>query len=495
MPNPAKAANILKFNNIQIDNGNPLFSFVADIKDSSVKYHLRFKYNSQIISNAGFNIDKQPVGKTTFNIPLTSAQVTAFLSLIGSTATQITISCELLTYDSSYSEQHGISIISAKVVLSQEYSGPIFSDYTYRDDNTNVTDVTGDNQRIIQNASDLVVSFSPATAKRNATITGYRIEIGSIQETYTLNVSNDYDVGAVLDYGTQKLSVTAIDSRGFETTITKTLDVTEYQQTALTEWQAERLIETGIESGEHVKLTFSGKVYPIIVNNTNLNPVPISLTAYLKYGTVSTSVTLDNTNGLTIDTSNNTFSYECNDIYTTFGELYSPDSSKNIRVYFNNVFSTLRLYADISVPKYTPTVSIRDGRIGINTLNPNVALDVIGDIHANGYDVFINKTYSSQTATADSVYSATDIPSTADLNNITNQGIYWTNGGTQTNHFPIDNSPGILEVLNIGSRLFQRYTRINTSPGSGDVVTTVYIRGAIIHTSDLSIDWGGWNAL
>lgn len=109
---------------------------------------------------------------------------------------------------------------------------PSFSNFSYKDTNTNVTNITGNNQILVKGKSNLQVTISSANkmvAKNNA------VERKYIATIDTLNTSVDYstndvniDVGTVINSGTKRLTVTAYDSRDIPKAVYKDVTVYDY---------------------------------------------------------------------------------------------------------------------------------------------------------------------------------------------------------------------------------------------------------------------------
>lgn len=109
--------------------------------------------------------------------------------------------------------------------LSIINANPTFlnSQLSYLDSNSSIVEITGNNQHIVQNRSNLQVAFTSATAKKGASISRYEISFnGSTQNK---------NVASTINYGTVNLSsdsavvVKAVDSRGNSTTISKTITI------------------------------------------------------------------------------------------------------------------------------------------------------------------------------------------------------------------------------------------------------------------------------
>ena len=110
---------------------------------------------------------------------------------------------------------------------------PTFTEFTYKDTNTTVTGITGNDQVLIKGLSDLQVTISSTNkmvAQKGANPNKYTANID------TLNVSADYStndvvmtLGKVSNGGSKRLTVTALDSRNNSTEAFK--DITVYNYT------------------------------------------------------------------------------------------------------------------------------------------------------------------------------------------------------------------------------------------------------------------------
>lgn len=117
---------------------------------------------------------------------------------------------------------------------------PTFTTYTYKDNNSAMTAITGSDQVIVQNpggltnpTSDLLVTVAAAnkaTALKNATMADYLVSLGSFSDPVAFASSGDVTktVGAVNLSGAQTLQVRARDSRGNYTQVNTEITVLPY---------------------------------------------------------------------------------------------------------------------------------------------------------------------------------------------------------------------------------------------------------------------------
>lgn len=107
---------------------------------------------------------------------------------------------------------------------------PVFNSgqVSYDDSNTTTTTITGNNQYIVQDKSTLVVHVnSSATMQQSASFTKYVISVGGVEKTLT-TATGSVTVGNINAGSNQTLSVKAVDSRGYSTTVYKTVLVVPY---------------------------------------------------------------------------------------------------------------------------------------------------------------------------------------------------------------------------------------------------------------------------
>ena len=114
---------------------------------------------------------------------------------------------------------------------------PTFTDFTYKDTNTTVTNVIGTDQALVKGVSVLQATVSSANkmvSKKNATPKNY---VATIDDT---NVSKDYstsdivfDLGKIKTAGTKRLNIRAYDSRNNSTLVYKDITVYDYEAPVL----------------------------------------------------------------------------------------------------------------------------------------------------------------------------------------------------------------------------------------------------------------------
>lgn len=109
---------------------------------------------------------------------------------------------------------------------------PSFNNFTYKDTNTSIVNVTGNDQVLVKGLSNLQVAISSAnkmTTQKSATPNKYIASIDTLNATANYS-DNDVvlDIGTVLNAGTKRLTVTAYDSRNNDKAAYKDITVYDY---------------------------------------------------------------------------------------------------------------------------------------------------------------------------------------------------------------------------------------------------------------------------
>lgn len=120
---------------------------------------------------------------------------------------------------------------SAIVTIPNTYA-PTFtgSQFTYADTNSTIVRITGSNQTLVSGLSTLQVNInSSAVASTGATITSYSVTAGD--KSGSRAGTGAVSLGVVKSSSsTVQITVTAIDSRGFQTSASKTVNILPYQK-------------------------------------------------------------------------------------------------------------------------------------------------------------------------------------------------------------------------------------------------------------------------
>lgn len=424
------------------DNATAKITLSATVYDTSYKHKLVLKDGSTtVLTLTGLSLSN---GSNT--ITLTAAQRSSILADMAAKKS-FTGTFKLSTFSGS-SQIGSTSTKTATVQTTAANSAPTFSGFTYKDTNTTAAGVTGNNQILIQSVSTLQVIASAATAKNGATISSYSVSVGgstASSTTVTLNV------GKIYTSGTVPIIVTAIDSRGYTSSATVNITVIAYKSIDITTAIMRRVNE--IE--DVTQVTLEGDITPVKVNNVNKNTLRKLYYQYKRTDASAYSSLTDITSFATFNDSGFTF---------TSDEWLSLDANYSWYVRFYVYDNLTGDTATITVSQGTPLISFRRKKVGINKREPTQALDVDGNIAANGVIVL---GYAGHVE--------------GDFNNYKNGGIFFAPTTSGISNAP-PGGAGYLEVLSAtdGFNLIQRYTA--TAAGC-----KVYIRSFILNTN-----WTPW---
>ena len=424
------------------DNATAKITLSATVYDTSYKHKLVLKDGSTtVLTLTGLSLSN---GSNT--ITLTAAQRSSILADMAAKKS-FTGTFELSTFSGS-SQIGSTSTKTATIQTTAANSAPTFSGFTYKDTNTTAAGVTGNNQILIQSVSTLQVTASAATAKNGATISSYSVSAGgstASSTTVTLNV------GKIYTSGTVPIIVTAIDSRGYTSSATVNITVIAYESIDITTAIMRRVNEVE----DVTQVTLEGDITPVKVNNVNKNTLRKLYYQYKRTDASSYSSLTDITSFATFTDSGFTF---------TSDEWLSLDANYSWYVRFYVYDNLTGDTATITVSQGTPLISFRRKKVGINKREPAQALDVDGNIAANGVIVL---GYAGHVE--------------GDFNNYKNGGIFFAPTTSGISNAP-PGGAGYLEVLSTtdGFSLIQRYTA--TAEGC-----KVYIRSFILNTN-----WTPW---
>lgn len=424
------------------DNATAKITLSATVYDTSYKHKLVLKDGGTTV----LTLTELSLSNGSNTITLTASQRSSILADMAAKKS-FTGTFELSTFSGS-SQIGSTSTKTATVQTTAANSAPTFSGFTYKDTNTTAAGVTGNNQILIQSVSTLQVTASAATAKNGATISSYSVSAGgstASSTTVTLNV------GKIYTSGTVPIIVTAIDSRGYTSSATVNITVIAYKSIDITTAIMRRVNE--IE--DVTQVTLEGDITPVKVNNVNKNTLRKLYYQYKRTDASAYSSLTDITSFATFNDSGFTF---------TSDEWLSLDANYSWYVRFYVYDNLTGDTATITVSQGTPLISFRRKKVGINKREPTQALDVDGNIAANGVIVL---GYAGHVE--------------GDFNNYKNGGIFFAPTTSGISNAP-PGGAGYLEVLSAtdGFNLIQRYTA--TAAGC-----KVYIRSFILNTN-----WTPW---
>lgn len=229
------------------------------------------------------------------------------------------------------------------------------------------SDISTDNGKTVAGITKYTITCTSATALKGATITGYRAVInGNTTNSATTTINTTKAISA-----NDNLVVSAIDSRGNLTSVTKAITTLPY---AIPTLSNPELIRKSFPNNETATLSFNGKLAQLLKDYGTKN-TDYSLT-YSYKKTTDSSYTSGTALTYTVGTDGSiVFSDD-------LAETFDKDYSYNIKVVLYDTNTTT--YLNLILPTDIPLLSRRKGQIGINKVPEDGALDVSGDIYVNG---------------------------------------------------------------------------------------------------------------
>ncbi len=415
---------------LTIDATSPVLSLNWTVYDAAYTHRLAIKNGSTtILTITGLTGSKGTNNKT---YAFTAAQRTTILTAMSALAS-FNATFVLTTYDGS-TQVGDASSIAATIQTTAANSSPIFTGFSFKDNYAKTVAVTENNQLFIKAYSQLLVTCTAATAKNGATISRYTATIGTVSKSSN---TTSISYGAIAGSGNLTLTVTATDSRGYTAARSMEITVIDYVDITIDSWMMRRVNEVEAQT----QLTFAGKLSSVQIGGVAMNTLQSVQYRYKK--TTATSWSSWYTIG-DVEETYSGFSYE-SAAFITLDARYSY----NVQIKATDELSSHTI--GLLLNKGTPLMAYRSQRVGINNVDPQSALDVIGEIMMNGFNVmgFVE-----------------ELSETDDLNDKIDNGIYSQalNANASTNkHYPVARA-GYLEVLgNPQGYKLQRYTAYDCS--------------------------------
>lgn len=195
-----------------------------------------------------------------------SSELTAIYNAMANTA-EATISVKCITY--ARGANIGNATKNCTIKISSSGNEPTFTNWTYQNNNSISNNVLGTNQVMLQNHNSITITCGSATAKNQASISKYQVVVNNaVYETTNTSVRQITIPNLNLS-GNVLFQARAIDSRGFITTVEKTLVFIPYSEPDIPEISLERHNNYDIES----KLKLSGVIALVRYNNQNKNEI------------------------------------------------------------------------------------------------------------------------------------------------------------------------------------------------------------------------------
>lgn len=105
-------------------------------------------------------------------------------------------------------------------------SNPSVGTFTYKDNNTTISAITEDNQKIVRNQSSLLFTIGTATAKNSSTISKYSVNFNGITKEATSNGTIEF--GTINLSSNEKATLTVTDSRGNQSSSDITISIIDW---------------------------------------------------------------------------------------------------------------------------------------------------------------------------------------------------------------------------------------------------------------------------
>ena len=343
-------------------------SMETTVYDATYTHKLQIKNGSTVyLEITGLSWAK---GTATRTITLTAAQRTTLLTAMASVKS-FTGTFALLTYSGS-TQIGSTATKTATVQTTSANSAPTMGAFTFYDGRSTTSTVTGNDQVFIQGYSYLYVTPATATAKNNASISSYSATCNGVTLSNTTGAV--INLGEVTKSGTLDVVVTATDTRGYTVSNTQQITVIAYAKPKISAITLRRTNDIEAE----MQLTFNGTISAITVSSVQKNSL-----MYLRYRYKKTSASSYGSYvSILASTTASGTSFSFSNI-----ELCSLDANSSYDFHIQvrdqlNSLSSLDLY--YVVPQGTPLVALRKKKVGINTPDPEVALDVVGDAKVSG---------------------------------------------------------------------------------------------------------------
>lgn len=415
---------------LTIDATSPVLSLNWTVYDADYTHTLVIKNGStSVLTITELSGSKGTNNKT---YAFTAAQRTTILDAMSALAS-FTATFVLTTYDGS-TQVGDASSITATIQTTSANSAPTFTGFTFKDNLAKTVAVTENNQLFIKAYSQLLVTCTAATANNGATIARYTATIGTVSKSST---TTSISYGSIASSGNLTLTVTATDSRGYTASRSMTITVIDYTDITIDSWMMRRVNEVEAQT----QLTFAGKLSSVSVDGTAMNT--LQSVQYRYKQTTATSWSSWYTIG-DVEETYGGFSYE-SAAFITLDARYSY----NIQIKAADELSAHTI--GFVLNKGTPLMAYRSQKVGINNVDPQSALDVIGEIMMNGFNVmgFVQ-----------------ELGNTEDLDDMLDNGIFTQslNANASTDrHYPVAKA-GYLEVLgNPSGYRLHRYTAYDCS--------------------------------
>ena len=331
--------------------------------------------------------------------------------------------------------------------------------------NTANTAITGSN-KFIKNHNSLSGVIKPMTAKRSASGSYYNVSTSGLS-----TVKKDYsssNINFVLgNMSTNTFNVTAVDSRGFTTTVSKTIDLVDYNNPGVMTSKITR--QNGI--GTKAVLAFTG-VYTNwtgLLKTNSIKSIRYKIGASGTWKSLPSNATLTSSNGVWT-------------LNAVLDDTLATTSQYDLYLEIKDLLETVVVGAyTISTADAFIWKDLANKRIGINK-KPTQALDVSGNVKASGNMTatkFIGACSNSEKLT------------TLDTRNVNSTPAEYMGSGRGVKYEFKNNKT-------IGNPLADTYSGLltitpwNNSSGGRPTQIAVNVKGFKYRHSSDDTTWGSW---
>ena len=296
---------------------------------------------------------------------------------------------------------------------------PTFSNFTYKDINTAVTNVTGNNQILVKGLSKLAVEISTANkmvAVNGANPKNYIATIDTLSVPFNYSTSAiSKEIGVVNTAGTKRLSVTAYDTRTLPKTAYKDVTVYDYDKPKINV-SIKRLNNFEAQT----TLSVNGSYSRLIIGSTDKNTISKVEYRYREVGGTWSSP-------IALNTTISSGKFICNDVILTL------DNTKafEFEIIATDKLSTHTEKADVDKGQAIFFISTNKRKCFINDLEISTREDYTANGDTQEINVYergrvMHKRYLNGRLSSDTNVTNIQLPENAVLRNMYGH-IYYTN--------------------------------------------------------------------
>lgn len=255
-------------------------------------------------------------------------------------------------------------------------SNPTFYDFEYQDTNETTVALTGNNQILISGYSNVKATVpvdNKAIAVNSATMKEYILAIGNLTDTETYSSTEDISM-EVSKVTNATITVSANDSRGCNTIVTKIAEMKDYSKPVIKQMLASRS-DNGV--GETVTLQFEGNWW-----NKSFGTVDNAIENIKYYYKKSTSTEdwIEGTKEITFSIENDKFTGNLSIEGDTDTKGFDASSSYFIMLIVNDKLDASTEY-QTTLGSGTPAIAISDSNVAIGQ---KYDTDLGGKLQVNG---------------------------------------------------------------------------------------------------------------